>query len=145
VSNTGNAALSGVSVADTVSALITGAVQSTPAGIVALASASVGGGTWFGWSGTGLTFASGTALTFTITGQLGPVCVPTTVTNAAFAQATNTCAALLATSNVTSFTVGAPAPSITAVKQQVTTGGIGAAILYRVIVTNNGTATVTTV
>src|SRR5207245_4633124 len=102
VTNTGNAALSSVRVADTVSAVITGAVQSVPAGFVALAQANVGGGTWFGWSGSGITFAAGTALTFTITGQVGAQCAPVTVTNEAFAQATNTCAALIAMSNVTS-------------------------------------------
>src|SRR5207245_1935021 len=145
VTNNGNVVLTSLAVTDTVSAIVTGGAQVTPVGFAALAPANVAGGTWFAWSGTGLSFGPGQALTFPIPGTVSQVCAPVTVANVAFASAGSVCGAASAVSNTTSFPVTPPVTSVTVAKQQVTAGGAGAAITYRVIVTNTGTATVTSV
>src|SRR5439155_27389057 len=60
-------------------------------------------------------------------------------------QAASGCVVVSTVSNTTSFPVTPPVTSVVVSKQQTTAGGSGAAITYRVIVTNNGTATVTNV
>ncbi|MEK7767340.1 MAG: hypothetical protein AAB368_14005, partial [bacterium] len=99
------------------------------------------------WSATGLGLAPGASLTFTITGALGLVCAPSTVSDTAFVAGGIACSRLTAQSNA----VGAAlAPHLTSVvlrQTQTPPDGTalvpGSPVTYRIDVTNTGTATIT--
>lgn len=145
VTNTGTVTLDALSVNDTVTTAVTGAVLDTPAGFAATGPVPTGGGNWFQWNDTGsLAFVPGDTLTFTVTGLVTGTCVSADITNTAFASAmTLGCgaSATCMTSNVTDFSIVTYPAAITASLFQ--TGGLnsGDPVTYQLVVTNTGSAT----
>jgi uncharacterized repeat protein (TIGR01451 family) len=143
VTNTGSSTLADIIVVDTVSPVVTGPSASGPAGFSVTGPVGVTGGTRYVWSATGLTILPGTSLTFTVTGTVGSVCGPTSVSNTALVSAGTGCGAVEAAASAVGFVVDASALAIAAVKEEATTGRIGETVTYRIVVTNTGVATIT--
>ena len=147
VENTGTVTLTALSIADTVSAAITGITVETPPGFAAQGPVATGGGNWYGWQDTGgLQFAEGAVLTFTITGTVATTCVAATVSNTAFAVGITVGCGASATetiSNVVSFDIPTPPVGIELSLTRTGGTGAGAPVAYRIVVTNIGDATAT--
>ncbi|MCH8991754.1 MAG: hypothetical protein IIA44_08420, partial [Acidobacteria bacterium] len=143
VTNVGTATLTDVLVADKIVPEITSVTTAAPGVMGAPVVSQVVSGTRYAWSASGLSFLPGTSLTFTVTGTIGLVCVETSVTNTAYIEATSACSVTSMVTNVTTFTLPAPPLGITVVKEQVTSGGVGTPVVYRIVVTNAGGATIT--
>jgi uncharacterized repeat protein (TIGR01451 family) len=84
VANIGGATIANLTLVDTVSPVVVGAVAGTPPGWPAPVVTGGASATMFVWSGAGLTFYPGTSTTFTISGNYGVVCVATQVSNTAY-------------------------------------------------------------
>jgi uncharacterized repeat protein (TIGR01451 family) len=84
VENTGVTTIDSLVVVDTISPVITASTGDQPAAFGAPLIVSVPTGTRYVWSGVGLGFMPGMVYTFTITGVIGPVDVPTVVSNTAY-------------------------------------------------------------
>ncbi|MEK7476764.1 MAG: FlgD immunoglobulin-like domain containing protein [Candidatus Coatesbacteria bacterium] len=144
VANTGSATITSLTVADTVSPVVTGVARDAPAGFVPLAPASTGSGSWYAWTGAAVSLAPGAAFTFTITGTVGVVCASTSVSNTAWAAAGSLCGEAEARSGVAGFSIAQPVLSVAAALQQTPVSpGVGSPVTYRLVVTNTGAATVT--
>ncbi|MEK7477675.1 MAG: hypothetical protein AAB152_18815, partial [Candidatus Coatesbacteria bacterium] len=137
VTNLGSATFSTITIVDTVQPEIIGAVQETPAGMIALGLKSTPSGTIYSWRSTA-PFLPGTDLTVTITGTVGLICVDTTVSNTAYVVATSACTTVKLLSNETDFTVPVPTTAISVVKTVTGGAGVGAPVTYRLDVTNTG-------
>jgi len=82
VVNTGDEAVTGLLVVDTVAPELTAVtVDQDPAFAAGLSVTSGAAGTVYAWSATGLTMSPGMGYTFSITGAVGLTCQPTTVVN----------------------------------------------------------------
>ncbi|MEK7767338.1 MAG: hypothetical protein AAB368_13995, partial [bacterium] len=85
--------------------------------------------------------------TFTITGQAGPVCVAATVSNTAWISVSDGCSTSVLTTNHTDLTVAPPPMALNLTKTRVLPAGPvanpGEPFLYRIVVTNTGAATLT--
>ncbi|MEK7764918.1 MAG: kelch repeat-containing protein, partial [bacterium] len=87
----------------------------------------------------------GTTLSFTLTGMVGEVaCGSVEVSNTAWVSAGTACQTVEANSNLTSFTAAGPSLAFTA-STTLTTANPGpeSDVQYRIVVTNTGTATIT--
>jgi len=147
VTNAGSATVMDVTMTDTVSPVITGVVADQPSGFIAPVVTQVTGGTRYVWSATGISLANGQSLTFTLTGQVGVVCGATTVTNVALITAANMVGEYKNLFTDGGFLVS-PAPlTFAAAKLQVPASGsnvnVGTPVAYRIVVTNTGAATIT--
>src|SRR6185503_16601920 len=81
---------------------------------------------------------------FTITGTTGVVCLPTAISNTAFAVASAFCGQQAVLSNpVGSDIQPPPAAGLVASEIQIGGGGTGSPLRYLLIVTNTGSVTVT--
>jgi uncharacterized repeat protein (TIGR01451 family) len=145
VTNTGEATIDCVTVVDTVYAVLTGTSVDAPVGFgVPTVTAQPGVGTTYEWSGCGLNFLPGTDMTFTITGTIGVVCVPTGLSNTAYVNVATTCTDLTIVSNGVNTLIDPPTPGMSVVKNQTPAApGIGDTITYQIVVTNTGTSTLT--
>ncbi|MEK7474451.1 MAG: SBBP repeat-containing protein, partial [Candidatus Coatesbacteria bacterium] len=144
VTNTGAATITDLVVVDTVSPVVVGAVATTPAGWAAPVVTSVGSGTRFQWTGSGLTFYPGTTTTFTISGNIGVVCVAVAVSNTGFVVASDGLSTTVLATNAVGVTVAAPATGLSVVKTQTpATPVTGSPVTYTVVVVNSGTMTIT--
>lgn len=144
VRNSGTATVTGLTVVDTVSPVIVPPyVTDQPAGMTLVGGPlSVAGGTRFEWSGGSLAFGPGQTFTFTITGAVGLVCVPTAISNTAWIKSISAGGTAYLTTSVGS--VVAPASENVNVFNVVTGGGVpGSPVNYAITISNNGTATVT--
>ena len=141
VTNTGTATLDSLTVTDTISQVITGAVPSQPSGWSAPAVTNMPGiGTQYVWSRTGINMIPGTSLTFQVDGVVGKVAVPTLVSNTAYAAAQSACAAVGAYSNETDFTLLPSATlDVTATMQQSPASpATGETVTYIIMAVNSG-------
>src|SRR6185503_3548835 len=104
----------------------------------------VAGGTQYLWTGTGLTLFPGVTLSITLTGQLGPVCATTPVTNAAWIAGDDSVSTTVLITNTTGF---AAQPAVLAVSASMTLSPPspipGGPVSYRLVVSNTGAATIT--
>src|SRR6185503_8794648 len=99
-------------------------------------------GTLFLW--TVAAMPPGAVYTFTITGSAGTVCAPTGVTNTAFVTAATACTTTIMQVTSGNFVIAAPVPGMRVVKRQTSPTALpGDPVTYSVIVTNTGTATLT--
>src|SRR6185436_16175730 len=81
---------------------------------------------------------------FTITGSAGTVCAPTGVTNSSYIEASTVCSATQSVQTGGNFVISAPVANLSVVKRQTTPASLpGDPVTYSVIVTNVGTATLT--
>ncbi|MEK7764885.1 MAG: hypothetical protein AAB368_01485, partial [bacterium] len=107
--------------------------------------APVAGGTRYVWSATGLAFAPGSSLTFTVTGGVGTVGAATAVTNTSWVEASAGCGTTRVQAAAGGFAVGAPVAAVTIVQTQSPASPasvtFGTAVTYRLVVTNAGSAT----
>ena len=147
VTNTGSATITNVSVTDTISSVIVNASTAEPSGFGPPSTVSVmGTGTRYVWAAAGLTFNTGSSYTFTISGKVGLICAATNVSNTAFVTANSLCPNTTAVmfTNLTSFTVTPRVTNVSVVKiQNPPSPDAGDTVTYNVVVTNNGTATIT--
>ncbi len=151
VVNTGTDTVTSLTLADTISAVITGVTTSQPPPFGPPTVTTVTAGTSFVWYKSlppGSFLLPGDAFTFTITGTVGPVGVTTVVSNTAYADAKCPTGLTAAASNVVCFTVtadGGPAVlSLFATKTVSSTALMsGQAGLYSITVLNTGTDTIT--
>ena len=145
VTNTGGAVLNDLTVVDTVSAVLMNATTDQPFGWPAPVVTTTAQGTKYVWSGTGLGMAPGTSYTFTIDGKAGLVCGTTAVSNTACAVATS-CNLLSRCSGAVGNVVE---PALLGVSVFMASSpaspGVGDPFSYRIVVTNVGYATVTSV
>ncbi len=105
VTNTGTATIENLIVVDTVAPEVTGVTQDQPSGFTALGPAQLGSGTWYAWSGSGLSLTPGQSFTFTITGAAGVVCSQTMVSNKAYISVSSVCNTTAMGTNQTTFTL----------------------------------------
>jgi len=141
VTNTGSDTVTALTVVDTVSPLLVNVTTSQPAAMGLPTLAAVPGGTRYEWSQTGLSVSPGKSLTFTITGNVAPVCAPTVLSNTAFVVAAGCCATAEVLSNAAGALIQPALFSFTVLKAQ--TGGTAAGpIQYRIVVTNTGAAVI---
>ena len=142
VTNTGATTVTSLVVVDTVSPVVTAAVQSTPAGFTAQAVAQGPSGTVYSWMSSAA-FLPGASATFQLDGTVGPVCTGTVVSNTAYCTASTACSATRMASGTSSFLLAGPTLAITVVKTRTpAVPAIGSAVGYEIVVTNAGTATV---
>ncbi|MEK7765483.1 MAG: hypothetical protein AAB368_04525, partial [bacterium] len=156
VQNTGGATIQNLTVTDTISPVVVGVTPGQPVGFGAPLVVSVPGtGTRYEWYATGVNFLPGTTRTFTLSGFVGAVCGVTTVTNRALDTAVDSCGSAYTLSGpATSFTVAPHVTSLSVVKTQSSASNppgtspanlnIGDTVTYDIVVTNTGSATITT-
>ncbi len=143
VTNTGAATLDALAVTDTVSPLIVSQAATFPAGMGQSVS-GVATGTRYVWSGAALNFQPGTSLTITVTGVIGTVCVPTPLSNTAFADGGSACAGITRGAAAVGSVVLPAATGLTLTDTQAPAApGSGAGVTYTLVVTNTGAATLT--
>ncbi len=144
VTNTGAGIITDLSLTDTLSPVLLVTGQDVPVGFTAAMVTAVAGGTRYAWSGTGLSVTPGTALTFTVTGIMGTVCVPTQVAATAFVTASSGCAQASGQSGGTGAMIQ-PATTGLTVSETLTPAAPvpGGGITYRIVVANTGAATMT--
>src|SRR5207245_2434833 len=88
--------------------------------------------------------APGASFTFTVTVVLGSVCVDTTVCNLAVVEANTPCVPTVQPTNQVCTSIAAPVPSVAVVKTQTPASPVaGDVVTYRLVVSNNGSATLT--
>ena len=140
--NTGTATLTGLSVTDTISALLAGAAWDQPAGFGVPVITGGVSATRFVWSNAGFQVLPGQSCTFTITGTVGATCATTTVSNTAYVVASSPCLPQVAAlTGPVGFMLVSPTVSIASSLQQTNPTGIGSPMTYRIIIQNTGTAT----
>ena len=143
VTNDGGATIESLLVVDTLSPVVTGVTVDQDPVFTVVGPVQVAGGTRYAWSASGLNMTPGVNYTFTVTGQVGLVCAPTTVSNRAWVRTDTLCGGTTVVTNAVAFTVAPPVLSLAVDKQQIPTApGIGEVVRYQVVVTNVGTATV---
>src|SRR5207245_589681 len=91
VTNTGAATVLSLMVSDTLPGFVVNQATDQPTAMGPPSITQVGSGTRYEWSAMGLTFSPSGSYTFTITGTLGSVCVPSALSNTAFAVASAFC------------------------------------------------------
>ncbi|MEK7767537.1 MAG: PQQ-binding-like beta-propeller repeat protein, partial [bacterium] len=145
VTNTGSATLTSLVVVDTLPSVFVNATTSQPLGLAAPVVSNVPfTGTRFAWSAAGIFMAPGDAFTFTVTGQIRLVCAPAPLGNTAVAVGGDACGQSAALSTVPASTVLPPVTALTAVKEFSPEAPVsGSVVTYRIVVTNEGTDTVT--
>ncbi len=149
VTNSGEVTVENFSLTDTVSPVVRNVTTQQPTGFGAPAVTQLTfpeTGTRYVWSATGLSFIPGLDMTFTMTGRMGLVCAPTQVSNTAIVTAGNSCAERTVQSGAVGSTVAPPTALYSVALEQdpaspalVPTSGT---VTYRIIVTNNGSATI---
>jgi uncharacterized repeat protein (TIGR01451 family) len=140
VANTGTATIDTVFVADTISPVVTLSASDEPAGFAAPTVTSVvGTGTRYDWSATGLTFLPGATYTFTITGTVGDVGVPTGVSNTALVTGSSACTSVSATDDAAGFVVSADVILAANFAIYGNTFSVGQDFIMTMTVTNTGT------
>ncbi|MEK7765214.1 MAG: hypothetical protein AAB368_03150, partial [bacterium] len=147
VTNTGAMTLTSLTLVDTVAPQVVG-ITTSATGFALPAVADSASGSVYTWSGSGLTMGPSTSYTFTISGQAGTTCAAVSVGNTAYVTAGFACGTGLLPSSAASgrFTLSPPALAFTVSKTQVPSNpGVGQGITYRIVVTNTGGATITTV
>jgi uncharacterized repeat protein (TIGR01451 family) len=145
VTNAGTATVTDLTVTDTVSPAIVGAVTDQPAGWAAPVVTQTASGTQYAWARNGFAMVPGASYTFTISGTVGAVCVTSGVSNTAYVVALDSCLPSRQFTNTTGFVVAAPGLGLAAVKQAVPAAPqVGEPLAYRIVVTNTGTVTVNT-
>ncbi len=144
VTNVGSATVTGMAISDTLSPVVMNATGDQPAGFGTLSVVSTGSGTAYGWSATGLTWSPGVTYSFSITGNIGLVCAPATVTGTPMTAGTVACGPLTTYIGVPTGVVVAPASENINLFNVLTGGGApGSPVTYAITISNNGTATVT--
>lgn len=144
ITNTGGATIDDLTVVGTIPPVVVSPAAHQPPGFGVPVPASVSGGTRYAWSAAGLNMLPGTSLTFTVTGRVGAVCIETAVAATAYVIAGTPCGTTRAFTNHVSFTLPPPTLGLDVVKAQVPADpGAGAPVTYRIVVTNEGTATIT--
>lgn len=146
VTNTGQATLDSLTVTDTISPLLVGVATRQPPAFRPRSIVSVPAGPLVVWDeNRPLGMSPGTTYTFTVTGAVSLVCAsPQTVVNEATAIAPAACGVTAFTSAPTSFTVTPPVTALAVTKtQSYTSPNPGGTVIYRIIVANTGTATLT--
>jgi len=143
VTNTGSSTVTTLTVMDTVSPVVVGAVTDQPAGFGPPAVSSAGAASLYVWSATGLSLEPGSALTFTITGAVGLVCSPTLVGTTTYVVASDGISTVAARSNELGNWVDSPVTGVSVVKTLLPAlPETGSAVTYTIVVTNTGTATI---
>jgi uncharacterized repeat protein (TIGR01451 family) len=147
VTNTGIATVTGLTVSDTVSPVITNLSPDEPVGFPAPAVVSVApGGTRFVWDAGALPLSPGMSWTFTVAGRGGEICSPVVFVNQAFLRGD------YSGGGATTLVVSAPPISLSpptlaiSVNLVQSPGGpvaMGTPVQYRIFITHSGTATVT--
>ncbi len=140
VTNTGSSTVENLVVTDMVSPIVTGTATDQDPAFIVVGPTDVPGGTRYEWTATGLNMTPGESFTFTVTGTVGVVCVQTLVSNVASIEARDVCTTTTMITNQTSFTV--EPQSISVVTEQLQIGKEGEPVLYRIVVTNTGSAIV---
>jgi len=111
VANTGAATITDLTVVDTIPPEVTGISWDQPGGFGPPVITSVApSGTLCVWSKAGLNMLPGSAFTFTITGTVGTVAVPTAVSNTAFVIAVSAMSTTVLATNEAGFIVSPAAP-----------------------------------
>jgi len=144
VRNTGGTTIVALTVVDTVSPILAGVTAAQPAGFGTPLMIPTPGGTCYVWTATGLTFYPGTALSFTLTGNVSAVCMPATVSNTAWIAASDGFAGATASTNPVGFLAAPPSLFISVLSTVTPASPVsGGPVIYRINVTNSGTATIT--
>ncbi|MEK7765145.1 MAG: hypothetical protein AAB368_02805, partial [bacterium] len=100
--------------------------------------------TRFVWSAGALTMGPGSVYTFTVTGQVSSVCLPTTVSNTAIVTASSACVTQALATNQVQFSLTPPPTAVSAGLTQIPAApGRGGDVRYQIVVTNMSTSTVT--
>ncbi|MEK7474689.1 MAG: kelch repeat-containing protein [Candidatus Coatesbacteria bacterium] len=150
VTNAGTATLTGVTVTDTLPAVVTAVTPGTPAGFTFQPVAQAASGTLYSWV-SNAPFPPGASATFSLAGKIGAVCALTDVSNTGFVSARSDCAATILSGSTAGFLVGPPAVtlavSVVKTVSPSTTAYLpaGTPLVYTILVTNSGDATVTAV
>lgn len=143
--NTGTAALDTVTIVDTVPAEIVGLATRQPVLLGAPVVVTVAGGTRHVWSASGVTLQPGATISVTVTGRVGLVCVPTLVSNTAYAVGSSGCGSADAFAAPPGTLVQPPVTGLAAsLTQSPAIPVAGGPVTYRIVVRNTGTATVAT-
>ncbi|MEK7766565.1 MAG: hypothetical protein AAB368_10025, partial [bacterium] len=142
VMNTGAATIANALVTDTLPSVLT-SVTTTGAGTPTVS--AVAGGSLYVWAGQGITMPPGTGFGITITGQVAGVCAATFVSNTAYVTLSSACPSSSQTvgAAATNFTVVPPTTTVAVTKSHSATTLPGQTVTYRLIVTNTGSATLT--
>jgi len=144
VTNTGAATITDLGLVDTLPALVTSVVLTTPAGFTARPAAQSTSGTVYSWVNSA-PFLPGTNATFQLDGYVGATMLETTVCNTAYVTASTACSATKLASNLTSFTIPGMVLSFSVVKTRTGGTGVGSPVQYQIVVTNTGAATIDSV
>jgi uncharacterized repeat protein (TIGR01451 family) len=140
VTNTGTATIPSLVVTDTVSAVATAISTAAPAGFAAPTVTNLASGTWYSWSGGPL--VPGAVFTFTITGIVGAVTVPTAVSNTAYVTyPTSAKTEQAAATNVVGFVVAPTAPEAVLVATLAAPASDYVGNVFTVILTVSNTGT----
>jgi uncharacterized repeat protein (TIGR01451 family) len=147
VTNTGSATLTGVTVADTLSPVVTVVTPATPPGFTLRPVGQAASGTLYSWVSSS-PLPPGAGATFTLTGIVGAVCAPDAVSNTGFVSAVSACSTTAMSAATPPFLVVAPpfTLAVSAVKKQVPSATLFAAgepLTYMIVVQNTGDTTIT--
>ena len=146
IRNLGTAPIDSLTVVDTLSPAVQGVTTIQPGFPAPAVTSEAGSGTRYVWSVTGLNLLPAQTVTITVDGVIGTAgCSSVAVSNTAFVVARNACTEVNAFSNPVGSLVQPPVLSLTAV-QTVTPASpaTGVPVTLRIVVTNTGTAPVTT-
>lgn len=145
VTNTGSATQSALTVVATLPPVVAAPATDGPPGFPAATIGPAGSGaTRYVWSAAGLTLGPGQVLTFTVTGLAGVTCGPTPVTATAWATGVGPCSSVTTFPAVTSWIPASPTAALAVTNLLVPPLSLpGSVLVYRVVVANAGTATLT--
>ncbi|MEK7475650.1 MAG: kelch repeat-containing protein [Candidatus Coatesbacteria bacterium] len=145
VTNTGGVVIDGLTIVDTLSPVLSNAVTAQPPPFAApVVTSAAGSGTRYVWSAAGVNLAPAQTLTITVTGEMGYVCATTAVSGAAYmtVRDAGACGEMRGFSNAVGNVVEPPGSAISVVNTQVGGGPSGSGVIYTIVVTNTGAATI---
>src|ERR1044071_8062749 len=142
VTNAGTATVTDLSVTDTLPPQLVSGTASEPSGFPAPVVTGGASATRFAWSGSGLVFGPNQSLTFTVTGNVGPVCAVTALSDTPYVMALTVSGGTTEFGPAAGAVVQPATPALGAVQNLAPASPvIGGPVQYQVVVSNTGAAT----